>query len=133
MRYLHDCYLSKDRSLTVEFLFVDLGVSRGWRAYILSPIDYGFQSSAQIDVHKFSENDEYMERLVTDFKYNNPPIGGVQRRCRDVEYVCWTKKVYSLDQMMSIASSWADITAYYIRYGGSFPEIQRKLSWEGVI
>ena len=133
MQYINRWYRSKDRTLEVEFLFVELDETRGWRAYILSHINYGMRSSAQTDVHRLTENDSYMCGVVNNFKRNNPPLNYMLIRDSSIDYVCWTATVDSLDQMMSIASVWTDITAYYIRYGGSFPEIQRKLSREGVI
>lgn len=137
MRYIHDMYTSKGKKLDVEFLFVDLGGSKGWRAYILSGIDYhrysAFRSDAQIDVHRLTEKDDYMVSLVNRFKMNNPPIDARLTRSEDVEYMCWTKAVYDIDTLLNIASVWVDITAYYIQNGGSFEQIQKKLTRHGVI
>ena len=40
MRYENNFYRTSDGLLDVEFLFVDLGGSNGWRAYILTDINY---------------------------------------------------------------------------------------------
>ncbi len=137
MRYINDKYTSKDKKLAVEFLFVDLGGSEGWRAYILSEIDYhrysAFRSDAQIDVHRLTEKDDYMVCLVNRFKMNNPPIDARLTRSDDVEYLCWTKAVYDIDSLLNIASVWVDITAYYIQNGGTFEQIQKTLSRKGII
>ncbi len=133
MRYHHDYYTSKDHTLSVEFLFVNLSDTNNWRAYILSHINYGMRSSSHTEVHRLTESDIYMRELISDFKRDHPSPNMTLVRESSIEYVCWTAKVDSLDVMMSIASAWVDITAYYIRYGGSFPEIQQKLSREGVI
>ena len=133
MRYSNESYLSKDFSLNVEFLFVENGAADGWRAYILSHISYGFRSSAQADVHRLTEGSSRMIGLINDFKRNNPPLDSSLARSSDIDYVCWTESVYSLDQMKSIASAWVDITAYYIQHGGSFPAIQKKLAAQGII
>jgi len=133
MNYKNEIYLSKDRSLNVEFLFVEDGACHGWRAYILSHISYGIRSSSQTDVHRLTESNSRMIGLINDFKRNNPPLDGTLARSSDIDYVCWTESVYSLEQMKSIASVWVDITAHYIRSGGSFSEIQKKLSRQGII
>lgn len=137
MRYYQGVSCSKDGTLSVEFLIVDLGKSLGWRAYILSDIYYqrfsADRSGAQLDVHKLSEDDTYLYSLVINFMRNNPPMMRYGRRPSSVEYVCWTKSIYDLNKMKTIASAWVDITAYYIQYGGSFPEIKKKLCKAGVI
>lgn len=40
MRYEHVYYRTKDKSLDIEFLMLDLGKPLGWRAYVMSDIDY---------------------------------------------------------------------------------------------
>ena len=133
MNYNNAIYLSKDRSLNVEFLFVEDGACHGWRAYILSHISYGIRSSSHVDVHRLTESSTNMIGLINNFKQNNPPTDSSVVRSSDIDYICWTESVYSLEQMMSIASAWTDITAYYIKHGGSFPEIQKQLTRLGVI
>ena len=120
MRYEHNFYCTKDRLLDIEFLFLNLGMKIGWRAYVLSDINYKQfspeRSNAYTDVH-----------LSIDISRRYIDIN------RDYPYICWTKPIHSLDTMHELAQMWSEITAYYIRYGGRFEEIQRVLSNEGVI
>ena len=54
MKYERAFYLTKDKLLDIEFMFIDLGPTVGWRGYVLSEIDY----------KKFSKtrSDEYTAR-----------------------------------------------------------------------
>lgn len=121
MRYEHAYYTTKDRSLEVEFLLLHLGPARGWRAYILSDIDYKRVSSARstaiYDIHRLTEtrNERYIDSA------------------RAYPYVCWNQTIRDLDTMKNVCAVWSEITAYYIRHGGSFSSIQRKLAARGVI
>ena len=121
MRYEHAYYLTKDRSLEVEFLLLHLGPARGWRAYILSDINYKrvspTRSTAIYDIHRLTETRG--ERYID--------------AARPYPYVCWNQTIHDLDTMKNVCAVWSEITAYYIRHGGSFSSIQRKLSAQGVI
>lgn len=120
MRYEHAFYMTKDRQLDVEFLLLDLG-SQGWRAYILSDINYtrfnAARSRSILDTHRLSE--QASDRRVDPDK--------------SYYYVCWNQPVRDLETMKNICAVWSEITAYYIRNGGSFASIQKKLSEQGVI
>lgn len=120
MRYEHAYYMTKDRSLDVEFLLLDLG-SRGWRAYILSNIDYKKVSSSRstsiLDTHRLSERDG--ERYIDT--------------ARPYYYICWNQTIRDLETMKNICAVWSEITAYYIQHGGTFSSIQKKLTDQGVI
>ena len=137
MNYYNDFYITRDNKLTVEFLFVDLGYGKGWRAYILSDINYQrrsyLRSDAQTDVHRLTEHDDKMICLVNNFKRNNPPLNPLITRTDSVEYVCWTKPMYDRESLMSVASVWADITSYYIENGGSFEQIHKLFTRRGYI
>jgi hypothetical protein len=87
MRYEHAYYLTKDRSLEVEFLLLHLGAARGWRAYILSDINYKrvspTRSTAIYDVHRLTETRG--ERYIDAAKA--------------YPYVCWNQTIHDLDTM----------------------------------
>lgn len=121
MRYENNWYTTTDRSLEIEFLLLEISPSVGWRAYILSDIDYnrvsGERSSLCADTHRLYESDNQ--------RYIDPDVS--------YPYVCWTQTIRSLDTMRTIAAVWSEITAYYIKHGGSFSAIQKKLADEGVI
>lgn len=120
MRYEHAFYMTRDRQLDVEFLLLDLG-TRGWRAYILSDINYTSVSASRsrsiLDTHRLSEKSTE-RRIDPDKSYY---------------YVCWNQTVRDLETMKRICAAWSEITAYYIQHGGSFPAIQKKLTEQGVI
>lgn len=120
MRYEHAFYRTGDRELDVEFLLLDLG-ARGWRAYILSDIDYTRfspgRSRSILDTHRLRESST--ERRVDPEK--------------SYYYVCWNQTVPDLPTMKRICAAWSEITAYYIRHGGTFPDIQKKLAARGIL
>lgn len=137
MNYYNDYYITRDKKLAVEFLFVDLGYDKGWRAYILSDINYqrrsSLRSDAQTDVHRLTEQDDRMICRVNEFKRNNAPFSPLLTRTNSVEYICWTKPMYDREQLMSVASVWADITSYYIENGGTFEQIHALFTRKGYI
>lgn len=121
MRYEHAYYRTKDKSLDIEFLLLDLGKPLGWRAYVMSDIDYK-RVSAQ-------RSDDYRD---THLYLDN----GTHRyidKTKDWPYVCRVDPIYDLDVMRRVAGAWCKITAYYIKYGGSFKDIQVKLQEDGVL
>ena len=121
MRYEHAYYRTKDKSLDIEFLMLDLGKPLGWRAYVMSDIDYK-RVSAQ-------RSDDYRD---THLYLDN----GTHRyidKTKDWPYVCRVDPIYDLDVMRHVAGAWCEITAYYIKHGGSFKDIQVKLLEEGVL
>ena len=120
MKYEHNFYCTRDQLLDIEFLFLDFGQGIGWRAYVLSNINYKQFSFERSDAHKDTHLyiDESRRYIDAD---------------KDYPYICWTKPIYSLDTMHELAQMWSEITAYYIRYGGSFETIQHILSEGGVI
>lgn len=121
MRYEHIWYTTKDQSLTIEFLMLHLGGTKGWRAYILTDINYKRVSTSRStgwhDTHRFFESST--ERYI-DVAKSYP-------------YVCWEPAIQELNVLKNVAAVWCEITAYYIRHGGTFPAIQQKLADQGVI
>lgn len=116
-----------------EFLFVDLG-SKGWRAYILSDINYKRFSADRSDdphiVHVFNEIDRNLSDLIRNFA-SGCGIGSINDDT--IWYICWSQKITCLEDMREVAKSWSEITSYYVRYGGNFSEIQPILKSRGVI
>ncbi len=133
MRYEHNYYITTDREYDFEFLFVDLGAT-GWRAYIISDINYQEVSSSRSDscgvVHHLPENDEQMKNLVYDCVES---IKGRTVRRGTLWYICWSTPVRTLEDMREVAKSWSEITAKYIKKGGDFSRIQQELNERGVI
>lgn len=107
---LHDferiSYLTKDRSLDIDFVFMDCG-DIGWRIYIISSIDYkrvsSTRSGSSACAHWLKESNE------------------------TYPYICWNTKIESLEDAKKIAAVWSDCTAYYIANGGEFNEIVNKI------
>lgn len=121
MKYEHNFYITKDKLLDIEFLFLDLGGSIGWRGYVLSDINYKQFSQNRSD--KYTDTHLYIDENQHRYIDAN----------KDYPYICWTKKIEDLDTMHELAIMWSEITAYYIRYGGTFESIQKKLEKDGVI
>lgn len=121
MRYEHVFYTTKYDNLQIEFLFLHISPKLGWRAYILTDIDYKrFSASRSTDwhfTHRFFEAD--------DQRY-------IDRR-RSYPFVCWTSVVRDLKSIKNVAAVWAELTAYYIRNGGTFAENQPRLAKQGII
>lgn len=120
MKYEHNFYCTKDLLLDVEFLFIDLGQEIGWRAYVLSDINYKQFSDQRSD--EYTDTHLYID---ASRRYIDAD--------KDYPYICWTKPIHSLESMHELAQMWSEITAYYIRHGGRFADIQRVLSDKGVI
>lgn len=130
MQYENNFYRTSDGLLDVEFLFVDLGGSSGWRAYILTDINYKmFSRTRSTDcsiIHRLTEGNNDMKRKIINFMQMNNVD-------RTIYYICWSNPIHNLSDIREVAKTWSEITAYYIRNGGSFGSIQPKLKRRGVI
>ena len=51
MKYEHNFYITKDKLLDIEFLFLDLDPDIGWRGYVLNEIDYKKFSADRSDIY----------------------------------------------------------------------------------
>lgn len=129
MLYENNFYTTHDLSQDIEFLFVNRG-SLGWRAYILSEINYKGRSTSCGTIHRLTESDSEVLRKIRRFLHNTRPV---VNETSPIHYICWSKPVFDLDDMREVAKTWSEITAYYIRHGGSFPDIQQRLKAQGVI
>lgn len=134
MQYENNFYRTSDGLLDVEFLFVNLGVSSGWRAYILTDINYKmFSATRSTDcstIHRLIEGDSDMKRKIINFMQMTRQMNNVDRT---IYYICWSNPIHNLSDMREVAKTWSEITAYYIRNGGTFGSIQPKLKRSGVI
>lgn len=134
MQYENIFYRTSDGLLDVEFLFVDLGGTTRWRAYILTDINYqmfsGSRSTACTTIHRLTESDNDMKRKINNFIQMTRQTYNADR---PIYYICWSNPIHDLSDMREVAKTWSEITAYYIRNGGSFDSIQPKLKRRGVI
>ncbi len=121
MKYEHNFYITKDKLLDIEFLFIDLGENIGWRGYVLTDINYKQFSQERSDIYTDTHLyiDENKHRYIDENK--------------DYPYICWTKPIHDLNTMRQLAVMWSEITAYYIQYGGTFEDIESKLEEDGVL
>ena len=128
MLFENNYYRTSDYLLDIEFLFVDLGTSTGWRIYILSDIDYKQFSSARSNsvttIHRLTESNSDMLRKINTFQRSK---GRMVDDTTPIHYICWKYYIDSLERAREIAKTWSEITAYYIRNGGNFESIQKKL------
>ena len=134
MKYEHNFYRTLDGTLDIEFLFVDTGPADGWRAYILTDINYKsvseYRSGSCVDIHKLVEkNDTRLQKIRRFIQSTRDNYS----QDEPVYYICWTETVDNLDKMRNIAKAWSEITAYYIQHGGSFEKIQGILQSRGII
>lgn len=134
MQYENIFYRTSDGLLDVEFLFVDLGGTTRWRAYILTDINYqmfsGSRSTTCTTIHRLTESDNDMKRKINNFIQMTRQTDNADRT---IYYICWSNPIHDLSDMREVAQTWSEITAYYIRNGGSFDSIQPKLKRRGVI
>lgn len=121
MKYEHNFYITKDKLLDIEFLFLDLGPDIGWRGYVLNEIDYKKFSADRSDI--YTDTHLYIDENKHRYIDKN----------KDYPYICWTKTIHDLKAMRELAVMWSEITAHYIRYGGKFEDIEKKLEEAGVI
>lgn len=121
MKYEHTFYCTKYDGLQIEFLLLQISPEAGWRAYILNDIDYKrFSRSRSTDwhfTHLFYEADD---KRYIDKKKSYP-------------FVCWDQPIKELDVLKNVAAVWSELTAYYIRNGGTFQDNQKKLADLGII
>ena len=100
----------------------------------MSDIDYKQFSASRSDcittIHRFTESNSDMLRKINAFQRNK---GRAASDSAPVHYICWKYKIDSLERAREIAKTWSEITAYYIRNGGSFESIQPKLKSKGII
>ena len=133
MLFENNYYRTSDYLLDIEFLFVNLGTP-GWRIYILSEINYKQFSASRSDsvttIHRLTESNSDMLRKINTFQRNKGRPGADST---PIHYICWKYKIDSLERAREIAKMWSEITAYYIRNGGSFETIQPKLKRTGII
>ena len=128
MQYEQDFYKTYDGSHYIEFLFVNLGEGRGWRAYIISGIN--FNSLSPISNHFLFESDSAMQNRINNFIRVTRSSNNMNNQIR---YICWDHIINSLDNIKTIARFWAEINSYYLNYGGDFNKIQEELKAKGVI
>ena len=96
-------YRTSDGSLVIDFFFVYDSDARGWRIYIISGLDYkGRDASGQATHRNHFDGDTYQS-------------------------VCWRGRLSTLEEAKAVAALWADCTAQYIKGGGSFDAIAKRL------
>lgn len=134
MLFENNYYRTSDYLLDIEFLFVDLGTSTGWRIYILSDIDYkqfsSTRSNSVTTIHRLTESNSDILRKINTFQRSK---GRMVDDATPIHYICWKYYIDSLGRAREIAKTWSEITAYYIRNGGNFETIQKKLKRKGII
>lgn len=89
MLFENNYYRTSDYLLDIEFLFVDLGTSTGWRIYILSDIDYKQFSASRSDsittIHRLTESNSDMLRKINTFQRNK---GRMASDSTPIHYIC---------------------------------------------
>jgi len=94
-------YHTKDNTLTIEFALTQ--GTDGWRAYILTPIDYCGRPDSM----------EATSRLYDP--------------THDLCYVCWNPPPHSLELCEAVAALWSDLTVAYVYTGEPiFSQYQRR-------
>lgn len=88
-------YRTKDGRYDIKFWFKNCGRS-GWRAYILSNIDYGSRNSSMSTTHRL-----YDDTL-------------------SLYYVCWDCGIRTKNECKTVAALWSDHTINYILTGRGF-------------
>lgn len=130
MQCENNFYLTHDKSLDIEFLFVNLGNEVGWRAYILSSIDYKKRDTSCSTIHRLTESDKHRIELIRRFMHDTRLV---LNDSAPIYYICWSTTIHELTKIRELAKTWSEITAYYIKHGGSFLNIQKELKNKGII
>lgn len=132
MRYEYNIYRTKDSSLDVRFLFVEINPSE-WRAYILTEINYKKHSRLRSELisitHRLTEFDNDRVSKIRYFISDN----NIPYTKSAIQYICWTKKITTLSNIKELAKTWCEITAYYIKHGGTFETIHPILKADGTV
>lgn len=85
-------YRTLDGATDICFLFRDCGVN-GWRAYILSNLDYGPRDASSVASHRLYDSELRLH------------------------YICWSRRIATKDECKAVAKLWSDKTMDYIREG----------------
>ena len=85
-------YRAEDGVTDIYFYFRNCGTN-GWRAYILSDLDYGTRDSSAAVSHRLYDGE----------------LG--------LQYVCWSTPIPTKDQCKAVAKLWSEKTLDYIRKG----------------
>ena len=132
-QYENNFYRTSDGLFDIEFLFVNLD-ELGWRAYILTDLDYQMfdtsRSTSITIIHRLTESDPDLQRKIRNFMQatrNNVDLN------KSIHYICWTSTINNIEDMRELARTWSEITAYYIKHGGTFDTIQPMLKRKGII
>jgi hypothetical protein len=83
-------YRTKDGLADYEFSF-ERKWNGEWRAYIVSQPSYGGRDTSLHKTHRLPDGNR--------------------------KYVCWTKKLWTEDDLRKVVALWSDCTQRYIRYG----------------
>lgn len=83
-------YRTKDGLADYKFSFEDIG--DGYRAYIVDMPSYGSRDQGLHTTHRLRDN-------------------------RNRYYVCWSKPLYTLDDLKKVVALWSDYTQIYIKTG----------------
>jgi hypothetical protein len=105
MDYERMYYRSSDGSLILDFVFMYCGPEIGWRAYIITEINYG----------RFADTSGHASHR-NRFEGDTYPC------------ICWSDRVDTLSEMKAIAALWSDVTAIYMETGETFDSIAKSLS-----
>ncbi|HCC34155.1 MAG TPA: hypothetical protein DEQ02_00360 [Ruminococcaceae bacterium] len=103
MTYQRIGYTTGDRSLQMDFVFMDGGPAIGWRIYIINRMDYKARNTSFHATHRLHTSGE------------------------TYDYICWAGRIATFEQAKAVASLWSDATALYIRSGVDFDEIVKRL------
>jgi hypothetical protein len=88
-------YRTQDNRHDIKFWFRDCH-REGWRAYIMSHIDYGARASDAHSTHRLLD------------------------RTLDLHYVCWDRPIATKAECQAIAVKWSELTFLYINEGRRF-------------
>ena len=86
-------YRTSDNSMDIQFGFKYDYAAGGWKAYILTPLHYGYRPSDLHSTHRLYD----------------PAV--------QLYYVCWTPLPATLDDCKNVVAMWSDMTVHYIRTG----------------
>lgn len=103
MVYERRDYRTSDGSMDIDFFILYCNEEIGWRIYIISDINYKGRNESGHATHRSHYDDD------------------------TYQCVCWLGKLSTLEEAKAVAALWGDCTAGYIKGGGSFDAIAKRL------
>lgn len=100
-------YVTNDRSFEADFVIKYRRNLRGFRIYLMTPVNYKKYSRWRLELSDFTHR--------------------IKVKGKSYYYICWSQRIPTMREAKKVAELWAECTAYYIKFGGRFKKIAELL------